>query len=60
MNINLSLAMQRAYNKCPDCKNEYIGNGQGTMMIDDNIFKRTCKCGYSVTITIVEKRKGKK
>lgn len=60
MEIRLSMAMQRAYETCPDCKSGYIGNGQGTLMIDDNKFVRTCKCGYGVTITIVEKRKGKK
>ncbi|MDA7028626.1 DUF3797 domain-containing protein [Bacillus sp. CLL-7-23] len=34
-------------NDCPNCKNEEIGNGEGTLNIDDNTVQRTCKCGFN-------------
>ncbi|MBU7316007.1 DUF3797 domain-containing protein [Paenibacillus oleatilyticus] len=24
-----------------------MGNGKGTLEVDDNIIKRTCKCGFN-------------
>lgn len=38
------------YEICPDCGNRCIGNGQGGIEIDDDYFKRTCKCGFEVTV----------
>lgn len=50
MNFAVSLELMKKYSNCPDCGNEYIGNGEGTLEIENNIFKRTCKCGYEITI----------
>ncbi len=33
-------------NDCPKCGNGLVGNGQGTLNVDDNLIKRTCKCGF--------------
>ncbi|MGY0692940.1 DUF3797 domain-containing protein [Virgibacillus sp. FSP13] len=48
MIISDSLALIKKYGKCPKCGNDKIGNGEGTMVIEDNVFERTCKCGWSV------------
>jgi len=42
-----------AYTKCPQCSSIYVGNGQGTLEVDSDkgIFRRTCACGWGVTIT---------
>lgn len=31
---------------CPNCGNEFIGNGQGALNVDENMVRRTCKCGF--------------
>jgi len=36
------------YGKCPKCGNEYLGNGNGTLEVEDETFKRTCKCGFKI------------
>ena len=37
-------------NNCPNCKSDKIGNGEGSLKVDDNTFTRTCKCGFEITI----------
>jgi transcription elongation factor Elf1 len=34
-------------NDCPNCGSEYVGNGQGTLTVNNNIVERTCKCGFN-------------
>lgn len=55
MNVKLCIVLTEIYSKCPYCKNPYVGNGQGALLIDDKEFKRSCKCGFEVTVTIKEK-----
>lgn len=38
------------YAKCPLCKNKYIVNGQGILVVDETTFTRTCKCGFNINI----------
>lgn len=40
------LKISRHINDCPNCGNQYIGNGQGTLKVDENLIERTCKCGF--------------
>ena len=42
--------LMRKFNKCEDCGSEKIGNGEGTLEVQDDTFKRTCKCGWSVEV----------
>jgi hypothetical protein len=35
---------------CPKCDNTYIGYDEGSLEINDDNFKRTCKCGWSIEI----------
>lgn len=48
MNFSDSLKYTDEYSKCPECGSDSVGNGEGTLEITDNIFKRTCKCGWSI------------
>ncbi|WP_281243730.1 DUF3797 domain-containing protein [Fontibacillus panacisegetis] len=32
----------------PDFGNEYIANGEGKLIIEDDIFIRSCKCGFEI------------
>lgn len=43
-----SLALLKKYSKCQNCGSEQIGNGEGTLEIEENTFRRTCKCGWSI------------
>lgn len=40
------------YATCPDCGSEKVGNKEGLVSINDNVFKRECKCGWKVKITV--------
>lgn len=50
MNFNDSVELMKKYNTCPKCGNDKIGNGQGTLIIENNVFERSCNCGWSVTV----------
>ena len=39
------------YAECPKCGNECIGNGQGGLIVDEDTFKRWCKCGFEITVS---------
>ncbi|WP_249365242.1 DUF3797 domain-containing protein [Bacillus cereus] len=39
-------------NDCPNCGNQFVGKGQGTLEVDDNIIKRTCKCGFKFKYSV--------
>ena len=57
MKLTQSLELMAKYSTCPECGNQYIGNGEGTLEIDDGIFRRSCKCGWKVEIRDqIEKR----
>lgn len=34
-------------NDCANCGNQMVGSDEGTLEVDDNIIKRTCKCGFN-------------
>ena len=48
MNINVSLELMKKYNTCPKCSSDKIGNGEGALIIEDDVFERSCKCGWKV------------
>ncbi|MGQ3740877.1 DUF3797 domain-containing protein [Bacillus sp. Fil] len=43
-----TLELMNEYGKCKQCGNEMIG--EGVLEIDADVFKRTCKCGWSVEV----------
>lgn len=60
MKLAISQALMQVYEECPKCKNPYVGDGQGTLMVDTWKFKRTCICGFEVTVKIKESMRAKK
>ncbi len=34
----------------PRCGNNKIGNGEGGIIIEDDTYTRTCKCGFKIKI----------
>ncbi|MER3123048.1 DUF3797 domain-containing protein [Bacillus altitudinis] len=44
------LKVSKLINGCPNCSNDLIGNGQGTLEVEETSFKRTCKCGFSIEL----------
>ncbi len=50
MNALAAMELIKKYAECPYCGNPCVSNGEGTIAIDDDNFKRTCKCGWSVKI----------
>lgn len=50
MNYKKSMRLMEKYCDCPKCGNEYIGNGQGGITVEDDTFRRWCKCGFDIII----------
>lgn len=54
MNLDDAIKLIDKYAECPKCGCETVGNGTGTIEIDttkeEGYFKRTCHCGWSVTV----------
>ena len=50
MNIKKSIELMDKYGDCPDCGNKYISNGEGGVIIENNTFRRFCKCGFDITL----------
>lgn len=50
MNFDKVLKLMRKYNNCPKCGHDKIGNGEGKILIEDEIFIRECKCGFKVIV----------
>lgn len=48
MNTDKVLKLLDKYSVCPKCGNRIIGKGEGTLIIDNKTFIRTCKCGFRV------------
>jgi len=47
--------------KCRNCGSKKVGNGEGTFILTENKFERTCKCGESIkTASFVSHNKKKK
>lgn len=69
MNIRESSELMKKYNVCPECGNDRIDGepSQGSLIIEDEVFIRGCKCGWSVTVdrrikhraTMTKRRSGK-
>lgn len=50
MNAYKLLEIMPKYEKCPNCGSTTIGNGQGGIIVEDETFTRTCKCGFKITV----------
>ncbi|APF21458.1 DUF3797 domain-containing protein [Clostridium butyricum] len=52
MLFDRTLDLMNKYGKCPEC-----GNGEGKLLIDEDVFTRECKCGWSIKIDDSNKSK---
>lgn len=50
MKLTRSLELMAKYTTCPECGNGYIANGEGKLIIEDDMFYRSCKCGWEIKI----------
>ncbi|WEG14125.1 DUF3797 domain-containing protein [Pullulanibacillus sp. KACC 23026] len=50
MLLRKALELMEKYSNCPDCGSDRLGNGKGTLNIDEDGFIRTCNCGFSIKI----------
>ncbi|MBN1079291.1 DUF3797 domain-containing protein [Clostridium botulinum] len=55
MTFDRSLELINKYTKCSECGNEMVGNGEGKLIIEDDLFIRECKCGWSIKIDDTKK-----
>lgn len=55
MELDQLLVIAKKHLECPECGNKYIGDGQGTLEVDETTYKRTCKCGWIHEETVEEK-----
>ena len=46
--LSKALVIMKKYINCPICGSNKIGNGKGAIIIEENTFIRSCKCGWSV------------
>lgn len=44
----------KRYEKCEKCENDKVGKSEGKLIVEDKTFYRSCKCGWSVKVSIEE------
>lgn len=69
MIARVAMELTKKYAACPECGNDKVGGepSQGALIIEDEVFTRRCKCGWSVTVdqrikhvaTLAKRRGGK-
>lgn len=50
MGIQQSITLLKKYGACPECGSDRLGKGEGTLVVKDKLFSRTCKCGWSILV----------
>jgi hypothetical protein len=50
MNMLKALRLTEKYATCPSCGSDMLGNGAGTLVVDDKTLRRTCACGWGVHV----------
>jgi hypothetical protein len=48
MNLMKSLQLMQQYSNCPKCGNGNVGNGEGKLIVENDYFYRSCKCGWKI------------
>jgi hypothetical protein len=50
MKLTKAVELMEKYAKCQECGSEMIGDGAGTLEVNEDVFRRTCKCGWSIEV----------
>ncbi|SHF56017.1 protein of unknown function [Desulforamulus putei DSM 12395] len=50
MNASAVFQLIPEYINCPKCGNDQIGNGEGKLIVSRDMFIRSCKCGFKITL----------
>lgn len=50
MNAIKAAELIREYAECRKCGSKVVNNGEGSLLITDEVIKRECKCGWSIEI----------
>jgi hypothetical protein len=50
MKMNTSIQLMQKYAACPVCENSLLGEGNGTLAVDNNRFVRSCRCGWRIEL----------
>lgn len=50
MNAIKAAELIKKYAECQECGNKNVNNGEGSLLVTDDAFKRECKCGWSVQV----------
>ncbi len=50
MNLVTLNNILKDYGICPDCDNDKVGNGEGKLIVEDDYFERSCRCGFGVVL----------
>ena len=50
MNALKAMELIKKFSKCPRCESRNISNGEGGIVVDGDIFRRFCKCGFDITL----------
>ena len=48
MNVFKTVELIDKYGKCPKCGSDKIGNGSGSLIVEEDTFYRSCKCGWKI------------
>lgn len=46
MNVVDYLNVSKHINSCPNCGSDLLGEGYGTLRVEDSTIERTCECGF--------------
>lgn len=57
MLLNQTMKLLEEYGRCPGCGSQKLGNDEGSLEIQEQLFIRNCKCGFFVVVRLGEEDK---
>ena len=51
MYLRIATELVKKYAECRGCGSTLVNNGEGELKIGDATIKRSCKCGWCITVT---------
>ncbi|AEF56922.1 DUF3797 domain-containing protein [Clostridioides difficile] len=50
MKMKNVLKLSAMYCFCPKCGSDELGEGEGSLIVDEYTFHRKCKCGFDIIV----------